>query len=158
MSLQDAIQVFKDTPCYGTMDIAKSVILKVLEQQPCDDAISRQAAIDALRDVENHAFNSYYKGLVKAHKVIVGLPSVTPQYTEAEIQEIQKMEQAEIQKAYELGKAEQPKTGHWIYSGSYDVEGMLYCSNCKHKIDVSEGYFNFCPNCGAKMEVEECEG
>ena len=33
MSLQDAIQVFKDTNCYGTMDIAKSVILKALEQE-----------------------------------------------------------------------------------------------------------------------------
>ena len=38
MSLQDAIQVFKDTNCYGTMDIAKSVILKALEQEPrCKD-------------------------------------------------------------------------------------------------------------------------
>jgi len=34
MSLQDAIQVFKDTNAYGTMDIAKSVILKALEQKP----------------------------------------------------------------------------------------------------------------------------
>ena len=34
MSLQDAIQVFKDTNTYGTMDIAKSVILKALEQKP----------------------------------------------------------------------------------------------------------------------------
>lgn len=34
MSLQDAIQVFKDTNCYGTMDIAKTVILKALEQEP----------------------------------------------------------------------------------------------------------------------------
>lgn len=34
MSLQDAMQVFKDTNTYGTMDIAKSVILKALEQKP----------------------------------------------------------------------------------------------------------------------------
>lgn len=34
MSLQDAIQVLKDTNCYGTMDIAKTVILKALEQEP----------------------------------------------------------------------------------------------------------------------------
>lgn len=31
MSLQDAIEVFKDTNTYGTMDIAKTVILKALE-------------------------------------------------------------------------------------------------------------------------------
>ena len=30
--------------------------------------------------------------------------------------------------------------------------GTLYCSNCQHEVDVSEGYFKWCPNCGAKME------
>lgn len=44
---------------------------------------------------------------------------------------------------------------HWIYSGSYDEVGMLYCSCCKHEIDVSEGYFKYCPHCGAKMDEEE---
>ena len=33
MTLQDAIQVFRDTNAYGTMDIAKNVILKALEQK-----------------------------------------------------------------------------------------------------------------------------
>jgi DNA-directed RNA polymerase subunit RPC12/RpoP len=49
MSLQDAIQVLKDTNCYGTMDIAKTVILKALEQEPCTDAISRQAVLEVIR-------------------------------------------------------------------------------------------------------------
>lgn len=40
-----------------------------------DDLISRAEAIDALRDAENHAFNSYYQGLIKAHKIIADLPS-----------------------------------------------------------------------------------
>lgn len=40
-----------------------------------DDLISRQSAIDALRDAENHAFNSFYQGLLKAHKIIADLPS-----------------------------------------------------------------------------------
>jgi len=40
-----------------------------------DDLIRRQAVIDALRDAENHAFNSFYKGLVKAHKIIANCPS-----------------------------------------------------------------------------------
>lgn len=42
---------------------------------PSDELISRKAAIDALRDAENHAFNSFYKGLAKAHKIIADLPS-----------------------------------------------------------------------------------
>lgn len=46
MSLQDAIQVFKDTNCYGTMDIAKSVILKVLEQEPKILALLEKTYVD----------------------------------------------------------------------------------------------------------------
>ena len=43
-----------------------------------NDYISRQAAIEALRDAENHAFNSYYQGLIKAHKIIADLPPAQP--------------------------------------------------------------------------------
>ena len=43
-----------------------------------NDLISRQMAIDALRDAENHAFNSYYQGLIKAHKIIADLPPAQP--------------------------------------------------------------------------------
>lgn len=39
------------------------------------DYISRQEAIEALREAENHAFNNYYKALVKAHTIIADLPS-----------------------------------------------------------------------------------
>ena len=28
------------------------------------------------------------------------------------------------------------------------------CSVCGKEVDVSEGHFNYCPNCGAKMEAE----
>lgn len=44
-----------------------------------EDLISREVAIDALRNAENHAFNTYYKGLVHAHKIIAKLPSVQPE-------------------------------------------------------------------------------
>ena len=47
------------------------------------------------------------------------------------------------------------KTGKWVYSGSYDKVGILYCSNCKHEVDVSEFYFKYCPNCGARMDEDE---
>ena len=33
MTVQDATRVLRDTNCYGTMDIAKNVILKVLDEQ-----------------------------------------------------------------------------------------------------------------------------
>jgi len=36
MTVQDAARVFRDTNCYGTMDIAKNVILRALEQESCE--------------------------------------------------------------------------------------------------------------------------
>lgn len=45
------------------------------------------------------------------------------------------------------------KTGEWIQRRhpNWDMQ-VLYCSEC----DKSNGneYANYCPNCGAKMEVE----
>jgi hypothetical protein len=43
------------------------------------DQIERQAVLDKLREAENHAFNSFYKGLVKAHKIIADMPSAKPE-------------------------------------------------------------------------------
>lgn len=37
--------------------------------------IDRQAAIDALRECENHAINGFYRGIVKAKEIIAYLPS-----------------------------------------------------------------------------------
>ena len=37
MTVQDAARVLKETNCYGTMDIAKNVILRALEQEPCEN-------------------------------------------------------------------------------------------------------------------------
>lgn len=34
------------------------------------------------------------------------------------------------------------------------VDGLA-CSVCGKEVDVSEGYFRYCPNCGAKMEVSD---
>ena len=44
----------------------------------------------------------------------------------------------------------EPKTGYWIRRNSFLVP--YKCSECNYK---SERYDNYCPNCGAKMEVSE---
>ena len=91
------------------------------ELEPCEDAISRKAAIDLVSTMYlgNDSNLSYRTDgdtgdtLIGKFQVIDGLsdlPPVTPQYTDAEIQKMQEMEQAEIQKAYELGRTSQPKT------------------------------------------------
>lgn len=100
-----------------------------------DDVISRQAAIDALRDAENHAFNSYYRGLIKAHKIIANLPP-------ADVQPVR-------------------KTAEWIYGEKDGADGW-YCSKCGFHIPWYYGYyglnninfikdFHTCPHCDAKM-------
>ncbi len=103
MSLQDAIQVFKDTNAYGTMDIAKTVILKALQRQscdyydtynktcrrsevpkePCGDAISRQAMLDDLEKshitsgVRNQG--TWNECIDSMMRTVRSMPSVTPQ-------------------------------------------------------------------------------
>ena len=109
-----------------------------------DRAISLNAVIDALHQSIN---------LFEAEDRIRDLPNVKPQYTDDEIQAMQDLEQAEIQKAYELGK---PKTGHWkrISMDKYTEHAQHWyeCDKCgEHNL----GDTNFCPYCGADMRGEQ---
>ena len=132
--------------------------IEALEQKPCEDAISRQAVLDSMSDTWKHiCFVARHKHPTKGEESVYNdmcgtinqIPSVTPQYTDVEIQKIQELEQTEIEKAYELGKAEQPETGHWI-----DDCGGVKCSCCGYCIDDYYYVKTYCPNCGAKMEGE----
>lgn len=100
------------------------------EQEPCDDCISRQAALEIIKNLypdmpvmdimgARRKWRKKYAPYIACENAIEQLPSVTPQYTEAEIQKMQELEQAEIQKAYELGKAEH-------------VTKINYCPICGH--------------------------
>ena len=42
------------------------------------------------------------------------------------------------------------KRGKWIHKPN--VYGVAYCSECDFELHINNT--NFCPNCGAKMEVE----
>ena len=46
---------------------------------------------------------------------------------------------------------QEPKTGHWITKPH--VYGVTYCSECDFELKIDNT--NYCPNCGAKMEVED---
>ena len=89
---------------------------------PANDCISRQAAIDAI--------NKYACNTQRIYEAIKTLPSAQP-YTEAEIQKMQELEQAELQKAYECGRA----------SAQSEI---IVCADCKHWIchDRRCGYWN----------------
>lgn len=119
-----------------------------LEQQPCDDCISRQQAIDAIdalylagdspTSFRANADGDALIGKYQAITALDDLPSVTPQ----------------------------PKMGKWkafthsAYHGN-DEDGepiwrevtVYHCDLCNRRTVIKEKY---CPNCGHKMqEVEE---
>lgn len=101
------------------------------EQEPCDDAISRQVAIDTIESwLSCDDYNETERHIMRAmQSVLYDLPSVTQ------------------------------KSGKWILLDECANSGY-YCSNCQKKL-VKEGWsqtvkkIKYCPNCGAKMESEE---
>ena len=55
-------------------------------------------------------------------------------------------------------EAEPVRRGRWIHDG-YDLQhgnDWIHCSECgKRGINVPADLTNYCPNCGAKMDVEK---
>ena len=103
-----------------------------------DDFISRQAAIEALDfeivhmtaycdgKNEGNPLAQYNKGLEDGKKAIEALPSAQPQR----------------------------KTGRWKVS-ELPKGKMKYCSECGFgQYIADERQYNFCPNCGARMDEE----
>lgn len=117
--------------------------LKALEQEPCEDAISRQALLKLMgeepfnwtdSDEELQAVEDYrnFRNMVEQ------LPSVNPQ---------------------------KPKTGHWVKYGIPRCEEQHYkCTACGYYINFGQWgdfytkEFKYCPYCGAEMvEPQESE-
>lgn len=98
-----------------------------LKAEPCEDCVSRKAAIDAC-----------LKGLNRKEMVanIKSLPSVTPEP--------------------KMGKWSEPqKVGKWVYH-PFNPEDAI-CSRCACSVDTTiipnfEKY-DYCPYCGSRMEV-----
>ena len=109
-------------------------IMDWLEQEPCEDAVSRQAAIDELYKMLHDCFGADDEELDAVITTLNELPPVTPQYTDAEIQKMQDLEFAEIQKAYEIGKAENPNKWIPVSERLPDIRNycQLYLVTYKH--------------------------
>lgn len=112
-----------------------------LEQEPCEDAISRQAAIEKIVEhirtaeepyIINDLDKAFSWGLEVAIFVLSGMPSVQPER----------------------------KHGHWIIDTKFGADIMsckqiVICSECYK--GIFWGKQNYCPNCGAEMEEGEQE-
>lgn len=106
------------------------IAIKALEQQPCEDCISREDILEFLKGFEIlHNHDELRSNLIYG---IMNMPPVTPQ----------------------------PKMGRWEYV-QYDNNpniGNWHCSECRGictEMHSIEDAYNYCPNCGAKMEAEE---
>lgn len=103
---------------HGIMDVIDTdnceKIIKALEQEPCDDAINRQAAIEAFkpRGIAEDVWQE-----CNEYKVLMSLPSVNPQ---------QKTGHWIIHSDYDAIECD--KCGR-AYS-EYDYNAFNYCPNC----------------------------
>ena len=158
--------IFVRTEYREQLHEALNMGIKALKQEPCKDAISRQKVLSKFKEVYfskewsqfriGYGSNGQRDFLIN---YIEQLPSVTPQYTDAEIQKMQEMEQAEIEKAYELGKASQLKTGRWIFIRMVPeiFHNEYECSECGRRIRCTTRQlvnYPYC-HCGTKMENAE---
>lgn len=124
-----------------------------------DDLISRQAAIDAVRElyIQSPKTNNdivYDMAIDQAHDALVNLPSAQPEITEAQVKEYCEKRWLVVLTfdAFQRLKSAQPgrNKGKWKVCGTFG--DFLKCSCCGYKKPWNEDVFNFCPNCGAEME------
>lgn len=103
----------------------------------CEDAISRQAAIKAIEALqrpimreESNYYQFKFSGMSEALGAVENLPFVTPQQ----------------------------RTGRWIQKeeeGEAEPFIIWECSECRCVDEDGKPSYKYCPQCGAKMEVEE---
>lgn len=95
------------------------------QPEPCSDAISREAVSAWLKQYGQDVLHGKYKfSLMYIWKNLMNLPSVHPTYTDAEVQKIQDMEQAEIEKAFDLGREDA-------------MAEIVQCKDCRWQKDQS---------------------
>ena len=125
----------EDNLDYAGISDAYTMAINTLKQEPCGDAISRQAVMNVLCDgcelFKNGEQTCHSK--CEEYHFLATLPSITPQ----------------------------SKTGHWILADKQnkeDVENDNYrfiCSECQcSDIHAKGTKVPYCWKCGSKMESE----
>lgn len=111
---------------------ALEMAIKALEQQPSEDAISRAEALKAIEEEKQDWGNTGVEAIDGCLEAVGNLPSVTP-----------------LQK---VGKWIVVREQYEFMGGVVNEPRGCKCSNCNKVVRFKS---NYCPNCGAKMEVEE---
>lgn len=177
------IPKYKDAYNKGWDDGAKATYehLKMCEEETSGDLISRDAVIDSLYDWSDHSMTDAETWhLRQVIGDIKSLPSFNPQDSKIlntldfaidasnggtnyfvglrnGLRYAKSLIDGE-EPQFESCAEQEPKTGHWI-----DKFGGVYrCSCCRETIEIDTEIdypngitFNYCPNCGTRMESEE---
>lgn len=138
MTREEAIKMLKskmDGHTDTSYEWAETVrmAIKALEQEPCEDTISRQA-VNTLVDELARAISdercciSRGRSTATIMRDFYHLPSVNPQ----------------------------AKTGHWIAEDMFDGNLAYRCSECSELFWIESGTpkdneYNFCPKCGKRL-------
>ena len=122
---------------YGA-DIDRAI--KALEQEPCEDCISKKSLKHKLQEHHDFFVNAY------------GGFSNLPPNDKSRVDEITNCIAMVVN---EPPVNLQPKTGHWMKQAlGYQCSNCTLCTNEKGRLT-----YNYCPNCGAKMvEQQKSEG
>lgn len=107
---------------------AKQIVMDMLEQEPCEDCVSRQAVLDLIEHYNSDGLGSVFYGYdegVKFANAVNKLPPVTPQ----------------------------PKQGRWKHKHD-DRNDWLECPFCGYgdegEVRMDQGTA-FCPFCGTRL-------
>lgn len=188
MTREDAQKTLKENLCamcaYGSQNMDSCNIrscdnrdaIKVLDQEPCEDSVSRKAVLNLAKDLDFSGVKGleHYKHRCIEIEDVEQLPPVTPdlsslrEINKALTKRVKYLEDMEkyatpktfihrdrtvqdfVEKCRECGRQ---KTGKWIRVDHNKVK----CSKCEitHLIaQYPHGVINFCPNCGSRNEVE----
>ena len=108
---------------------ALRIAIKALEQEPCEDAISRQ---DAILQIQRHGIGCFDPDEF--------IPEQCERFVISILEKLPSV-------------VSQSKPGKWITKTYYTKFGDSYfgyeCNNCHKEYDLKT---NFCPNCGCRME------
>ena len=126
---------------------ALNMAIKTLEPDPCEDAVSRQAVLNVIKEQEKLASDRVRD---TPSSLDNGLHTwVNPAYTRYSTQLSERSQfKTMIQTMPPVNP--QPKTGHWI---KISPAGIYECSECGQNVMTSDiCAYKFCHGCGAKME------
>ena len=130
---------------------ALDMAINALEQEPCEDAVSRKAVVEYIKASDAELGHDCEKEIVVGD--ILTMPSVKPvaciakvKFSKEDMQELvnEKMKEIVVER----------KKGKWVDIHDRDEwYGDQYrCSLCG-KVTIDNGLY--CPNCGAEMENKE---